>query len=72
MYEEAINRLKLSNVGTPDASDQNSEPFAKSLSYYNEFEHQQTFAGKPPALKELLNQTFTQGQIHQFCPSAYP
>ena len=67
MHEEAISSLQKLNL---DAGEQTR--FDKSLFYYDQFEHQRTFANKPAALKDLLNQSYTQGQIHQYCPSAYP
>jgi hypothetical protein len=67
MYEDALDRLRQSDQPTDD-----NYKFAKSLAYYDQFEHQQTIAGKPAALKELLSETYTPGQIHQYCPSTYP
>ena len=67
MYEGAIDSLRQLDQSSGD-----KYKFAKSLTYYDQFEHQQTLSSKPAALKELLNGTYTQGQIHQYCSSAYP
>jgi hypothetical protein len=67
MYEDALERLAKLDRPSKDA-----HRFGKSLTYYDQFEHKQTLSRKPAALKDLLNQTYTQGQIHQYCPSAYP